>query len=97
MLKFVLDIKDYTPQQLKKFLTPIDVQKEFGIDKDKLKYLRECSRDEGKLRGPQYLQDGLMIMYQRKSVIIWINKSMFQASETSETRENIKTSKTNRN
>ncbi len=91
----MLDLKDYTPQQLKKFLAPNDVQKEFGIDKDKLKYLRECSRDEGKLRGPQYLQDGLMIMYQRKSVIIWINKSMFQPSETSETREIIQKNKTN--
>ena len=93
----MLDLKDYTPQQLKKFLAPIDVQKEFGIDKDKLKYLRECSRDEGKLRGPQYLQDGLIVMYQRKSVIIWINKSMFQASETSETRETARTNKSHTN
>ena len=91
----MLDLKDYTPQQLKKFLAPIDVQKEFGIDKDKLKYLRECSRDEGRLRGPQYLQDGLMIMYQRKSVITWINNSMFQPSETRETRETVKQNKAN--
>lgn len=93
----MLEIKDYTPQQLKKFLTPIEVQKEFGIDKDKLKYLRECSRDEGKLRGPMYLQDGLIIMYQRKSVVIWINNSMFRASETSETRETTRTNKSHTN
>ena len=51
-------LKDYTPEQLKAFLKPKDVQKEFGIDKDTLAYMRECSVDEGKLRGPMFIPYG---------------------------------------
>jgi hypothetical protein len=83
----VLEKSDYTPQQLRKFLTPVEVQNEFGIDKDKLAYMRECSRDEGKLRGPMYLQDELIVLYQRKSVIIWINNKLFSSTETKQTQE----------
>lgn len=83
----MLEKSDYTPQQLRKFLTPVEVQNEFGIDKDKLAYMRECSRDEGKLRGPMYLQDELIVLYQRKSVIIWINNKLFSSTETKQTQE----------
>lgn len=79
--------KDYTDQQLREFLKPQAVQKEFGVDKDTLAYLRECSRDEGKLRGPMFLKDGLVILYQRQSVINWLKKTMFQEAETEETAE----------
>jgi len=51
--------KDYTPQQMKAFLRPAQVQKEFGLDKGQLEYMRTCSRDEGKLRGPMFLKDDL--------------------------------------
>ena len=83
----MLDFSDYTPQQLKKFLTPVEVQNEFGVDKDKLAYMRECSRDEGKLRGPMYLQDELIVLYQRKSVIVWINNKLFSSTQTKQTQE----------
>ena len=85
--------KDYTYQQLREFLKPQAVQKEFGVDKDTLAYLRECSRDEGKLRGPMFLKDANIVLYQRKSVIVWLNQSMFQEAKTQETQETIKTKK----
>lgn len=85
--------KDYTDQQLREFLKPQAVQKEFGVDKDTLAYLRECSRDEGKLRGPMFLKDANIVLYQRKSVIVWLNQSMFQEAKTQETQETIKTKK----
>ena len=85
--------KDYTDQQLREFLKPQAVQKEFGLDKDTLAYLRECSRDEGKLRGPMFLKDANIVLYQRKSVIVWLNQSMFQEAKTQETQETIKTKK----
>ena len=85
--------KDYTDQQLREFLKPQAVQKEFGVDKDTLAYLRECSRDEGKLRGPMFLKAANIVLYQRKSVIVWLNQSMFQEAKTQETQETIKTKK----
>ena len=85
--------KDYTDQQLREFLKPQAVQKEFGVDTDTLAYLRECSRDEGKLRGPMFLKDANIVLYQRKSVIVWLNQSMFQEAKTQETQETIKTKK----
>jgi len=78
-------LKDYTPQQLKAFLRPAQVQTEFGLDKGNLEYLRGCSIDEGKLRGPMFLKDGLVILYQRASVINWLKQTMFQEAETDET------------
>ena len=85
--------KDYTDQQLKEFLKPQQVQKEFGIDKDTLGYMRECSRDEGKLRGPMFLKDELIVLYQRKSVVKWIKQTMFQPAETDKTDETLKSQK----
>ena len=75
----------YTPDQLKKFLTPKQIQREFGIDKDKLAYMRDCSRDTGSLRGPMFLKDGNIVLYQRKNVITWLKKSTFLSTETPET------------
>ena len=86
--------KDYTDQQLREFLKPQAVQKEFGVDKDTLAYLRECSRDEGKLRGPMFLKDANIVLYQRKSVIVWLNQSMFQEAKTQETQETRETRET---
>ena len=87
-------IKDYTPQQLKAFLRPVEVQKEFGLDKGNLEYLRGCSIDEGKLRGPMFLKDGLCILYQRASVVKWLKQTMFHEAETDETAERPKAKKT---
>ena len=83
----------YTPDQLKKFLTPKQIQREFGIDKDKLAYMRECSRDTGSLRGPMFLKDELIVLYQRNSIVKWIKQTMFQPAETDETDETLKSQK----
>ena len=77
-------IKSYNPQQLKAFLRPKDVQTEFGLDKDMLENFRSVSIDEGKLRGPMFLKDGLVILYQRASIINWLKQTMFQQVETEE-------------
>ena len=86
-------IKEYTPQQLKAFLRPKEVQQEFGLDKDMLGEMRSCSKDEGKLRGPMFLKDGLCILYQRASVINWLKQTMFQDAETDETTKTSKDKK----
>ena len=78
-------IKSYTDQQLKAFLSPVKVQAEFGLDKGMLENFRSCSIDEGRLRGPMFLKDGLVILYQRASVINWLKQTMFQEAETDET------------
>ena len=85
--------RDYTPQQLKAFLRPKEVQQEFGLDKDMLGEMRSCSKDEGKLRGPMFLKDGLIILYQRASVVKWLKPTMFQEAETDETTKTNKVKK----
>ena len=84
--------KDYTPDQMKAFLRPAQVQKEFGLDKGQLEYMRTCSRDEGKLRGPMFLKDDLIILYQRASVVKWLKQTMFLEAETDETTKSNKAS-----
>ena len=89
MLKF----EDYTPNQLKQRLRPEEVDREFGIDKGTLSYMRDCSRDTGKLRGPMFLKDANIILYQRRAVITWINNTTFSPAETQETLKTQKTLK----
>jgi len=84
-------LKDYTPQQLKQFIRPCLVQAEFGIDKGQLEYMRSCSKDDGKLRGPMFLKDDLIILYQRQSVVKWLKQTMFHEAETAETTKTKKT------
>ena len=81
----LLKFEDYTPNQLKQRLRPEEIEREFGLDKGTLAYMRECSRDTGKLRGPMFLKDENIILYQRKSVVIWLNKTMFSEAESTET------------
>ena len=85
-------LKDYTADQLKVFLKPSQVQKEFGIDKGQLEYMRACSRDEGKLRGPMFLKDDLIILYQRASVVKWLRETMFRVPQIDETAKSKKVS-----
>lgn len=89
----MLKLEDYTPNQLKQRLKPAEVDREFGIDKGTLAYMRDCSRDTGKLRGPMFLKDENIVLYQRKAVIIWINNTTFSPAETQETRKTLKSVK----
>ena len=90
-----MKLDDYTPQQLKQRIRPDQVQQEFGIDKDTLSYMRECSRDTGNLRGPMFLKDANIILYQRKAVITWINNTTFSPTETQQTQQTLKSVKRN--
>ena len=74
-------------KQSKAFLRPKEVETEFGLDKGNLEYMRTCSIDEGRLRGPMFLKDGNCIMYQRASIIKWLKQTMFHEAETDETDE----------
>ena len=87
-----LILKDYTPDQLRKFLRPTDVEREFGLDKDMLENFRSITKDTGQLRGPLFLKDEGIILYQRNSVILWLKSKMFSTAETAETAETKKPS-----
>ena len=89
----LLKYEDYTPNQLKQRLRPEQVDREFGIDKGTLSYMRDCSRDTGKLRGPMFLKDENIILYQRRAVITWINNTTFSPAETQETPKTLKSVK----
>lgn len=80
-----LIFKDYTSDQLRKFLRPSDVAKEFGLDKDMLENFRSITNDTGTLRGPLFVKDEGVILYQRNSIITWLKSKMFSPTETTET------------
>ncbi len=81
---FIEKFEDYLPNQLKQLLTPEEVEKEHGIPKASLKYMKEISNDTKILRGPFFLQDENMTWYPRKAVIVYKRKIMFSSSESSE-------------
>ena len=54
------------------FLKPVEVQHEFGLKVRMLSYFRECSMDEGKLRGPNFLKDGEVVLYKREWIVNYI-------------------------
>ena len=82
-----LNLASYSERELKEFLPPKEINTEFGVPLKTLEYMRECSRDEGMLRGPQFLKDENIILYQRKSVVVWLQNKMFSTSESQETQQ----------
>ena len=56
------------------FLKPVEVQHEFGLKVRMLSYFRECSMDEGKLRGPNFLKDGEVVLYKREWIENYISE-----------------------
>ena len=86
-------LEDYSPRELKELLPPQKVAREFGLNSDTLSYMRECSRDDGKLRGPMFLKDENIILYQRRHVVIWLQKTMFSPTETEQSTESAKRGK----
>ena len=78
-------LEDYSEKQLKEMMPPQKVAREFGLNSDTLAYMRTCSKDEGTLRGPLFFKDDNIILYQRKSVVIWLNKTVFSEAESTET------------
>lgn len=86
-------LEQYSAKELKEMIPPQKVAREFGLNTDTLAYMRECSRDEGRLRGPLFIKDDNIILYQRKSVVVWLHKSMFSPVESAESTENAETTK----
>ena len=78
-------LENYSEKELKEMIPPQKVSREFGLNSDTLAYMRTCSIDEGKLRGPLFFKDDHIILYQRKSVVIWLNNTMFSDAESTET------------
>ena len=88
--KLIESLNDYLPHQLKQLLSPEEVEKEHGIPKASLKYMKEISNDTKVLRGPFFLQDGNITWYPRKAVIIYKRKIMFSSQGSSESSDSSK-------
>ena len=88
--KLIESLNDYLPHQLKQLLSPEEVEKEHGIPKTSLKYMKEISNDTKVLRGPFFLQDENMTWYPRKAVIIYKRKIMFSSQGSSESSDSSK-------
>ena len=70
------------------FLKPVEVQHEFGFKVRMLSYFRECSMDEGKLRGPNFLKDGEVVLYKREWIENYIHeKQPFCIVDTNQTKQ----------
>jgi hypothetical protein len=88
-----LDLDNYSESLLKEMIPPKQVSAEFGVPTKTLEYMRDCSIDEGKLRGPLFFKDENIILYPRRNVIVWLKTTMFSPSETQETQQSQKTKK----
>ena len=88
--KLIESLNDYLPHQLKQLLSPEEVEKEHGIPKASLKYMKEISNDTKVLRGPFFLQDENITWYPRKAVIIYKRKIMFSSQGSSESSDSSK-------
>ena len=70
------------------FLKPVEVQHEFGLKVRMLSYFRECSMDEGVLRGPNFLKDGEVVLYKREWIENYIaEKQPFCISTSKQTEQ----------
>ena len=58
-----------------------------------LENFRSITRDTGELRGPLFIKDEGVILYQRNSIIVWIKSKMFSPAETAETAETKKSTR----
>jgi hypothetical protein len=80
-LKTQVTMKSYTDDELRKLLIPKQVEQEFGIKKSTLETMRTESKETGKLRGPMFLQDGKVIFYQRKAILLYLKSIKFVEAE----------------
>ena len=74
-------LDQYSVKELKEMIPPQKVAREFGLNTDTLAYMRECSRDEGRLRGPLFIKDDNIILYQRKSVVVWLQVNVLTSGK----------------
>ena len=77
-------------------IPPKQVSAEFGVPTKTLEYMRDCSIDEGKLRGPLFFKDENIILYPRRNVIVWLKNNdvlTFRNSRKSTKSENKKETK----
>jgi len=70
------------------FLKPVEVQHEYGLKVRMLSYFRECSMDEGVLRGPNFLKDGEVVLYKREWIENYIHsKQPFAPVQTEQSEQ----------
>ena len=88
-----LDINQYLPHQLIKMLSPIEVEKQFGLTRGTLAYWRTQTKDTGELVGPAFFSDGKVNLYQVKVIIEYMRKHYYSGIENQENlkdQENLK-------
>lgn len=70
------------------FLKPVEVQHDYGLKVRMLSYFRECSMDEGVLRGPNFLKDGEVVLYKREWIENYIHsKQPFAPIQTKQSEQ----------
>lgn len=85
-----LDINKYLPHQLIKMLSPIEVEKQFGLSRGTLAYWRTQTKDTGELVGPAFFSDGKVNLYQVKVIIEYMRKHYHSGIENQKNQENLK-------
>ena len=84
----VLNKKKLLPHQRMEMLTPIKVEREFGVPLETLSNMRQITLDTGSQRGPMFFKDVNIIFYRREWIIDYIDSKVINfATETQEHQE----------
>ena len=84
----VLNNKQLLPHQKMEMLTPIKVEREFGVPLETLSNMRQITLDTGSQRGPMFFKDVNIIFYRREWIIDYIDSKVINfATETQEHQE----------
>ena len=78
------------PHQRMGMLTPIKVEREFGVPLETLSNMRQITLDTGSQRGPMFFKDVNIIFYRREWIIDYIDSKVINYATESQEHQELK-------
>ena len=78
------------PHQKMEMLTPIKVEREFGVPLETLSNMRQITLDTGTQRGPMFFKDVNIIFYRREWIVDYIDSKVINFAKESQEHQELK-------
>ena len=78
------------PHQRMEMLTPIKVEREFGVPLETLSNMRQITLDTGTQRGPMFFKDVNIIFYRREWIVDYIDSKVINFATESQEHQELK-------
>ena len=78
------------PHQRMEMLTPIKVEREFGVPLETLSNMRQITLDTGSQRGPMFFKDVNIIFYRREWIVDYIDSKVINFATESQEHQELK-------